>query len=144
MKLSSRPPRNGFTLLETILAISILSIIMAMIFSITASSVSLTRGIVNIQSSSRHQAAFYNYLKQLLADLPSDARITLEYNDQDFQTLTIENPNTEFPARGRQHLAKQLWIAVGTDRDGLVNLSLETSNQLEDESNNQDVHLLPD
>ena len=129
--------KSGFTLLETILAMSILAVMMSVIFSITTSSVSLSRSIVSIQSNSRHQAAFQTYLKQLFANLPSDARITLEENDQNFQTLTIEKPNTEFPAQGRQHLAKHLWLAIGRDRDGLVNLSLETSNQIEGESNNQ-------
>jgi len=138
MKKNSHYSKKGFTLLETILAMSILAVMMSVIFSITTSSVSLGRSIVSIQSNSRHQAAFYNYLKQLFANLPSDARITLEENDQKFQTLTIENPNTEFPAQGHQHLAKQLWIAIGTDRDGLFNLSLETSNQIEDESNNRE------
>jgi prepilin-type N-terminal cleavage/methylation domain-containing protein len=138
MKSTSHHSKKGFTLLETILAVSILAVMMTIIFSVTTSSVKLSRSIVSVQSNSRHQSAFYNYTKQLFAGLPSDARITLEQNDQNFQTLTIENPNTEFPARGRQHLAKQLWVAVGTDRDGLVNLSLETSNQLEDESNSQE------
>ena len=138
MKSSSHHSKNGFTLLETILAMSILAIMMSLIFSVTTSSVSLARSIVSTQSSSRHQAAFYNYLKQLFANLPSSARITLEQNDQNYQTLTIENPNTEFPANGHQHLAKQLWIAIGTDQNGLVNLRLETSNQIEDESTNRE------
>ncbi|MEO1858084.1 MAG: prepilin-type N-terminal cleavage/methylation domain-containing protein, partial [Rubritalea sp.] len=130
--------RNGFTLLETILAMSILAVMMSVIFSITTSSVSLGRGIVSIQSNSRHQAALYDYLTQLFANLPSDAKFTLEQNNQDFQTLTIENPNTEFPAQGRQNLAKQLWIAIGTDRDGLANLNLETSDQIEEEASNHE------
>ncbi len=138
MKPQSHHKKKGFTLLETILAMSILAVMMSVIFSVTTSSVSLGRSIVSTQSNSRHQAAFYSYLKQLFANLPSDARITLESNDQNFQTLTIENPNTEFPAQGRQHLAKQLWVAVGTDRNGLINLSIEASNQIEEESNNRE------
>lgn len=133
-----RHSKKGFTLLEVILAISILAIMISVIFSVTTSSVQLSKNIVHIQSHSRHQAAFNSYIKQLLANLPSDTQITLEENELKYQTLTIENPNTEFPAQGRQHLAKQLWLAIGTDINGLANLSLEASNQIEDEASDRD------
>lgn len=111
---------------------------MAVIFSITTSSITLSKSIVDVQATSRHQAAFHNYLDQLFSNLPSDARVTLEENDQDLPSLRIEFPNTEFPAQGRQHLAKDLWLNAGTDRNGLTNLTLEASNQIEDESSQFD------
>ncbi|MFC4993618.1 prepilin-type N-terminal cleavage/methylation domain-containing protein [Rubritalea tangerina] len=138
MKTPDLRPRSGFTMLEMILAMSILAVIISVIFSITTSSVTLGRSILSSQSNSRHQAAFYNYLQGLFANLPSDAEITLEINDQEFQTLHIQNPNTQYPAQGRQHLAKELWMAVSTNRDGLLSLAMETSNQYEDEANSQD------
>lgn len=132
------PRRRGFTLLEVILAMSVIAIISSVIFSVTTSSISLSQSIVASQAESRHQAAFNNYLTQLFSNIPTEARITLEENDQQSTTLSIEYPNTEFPARGRQHTAKLLTIGGTQDRDGLVSLRLHMSNQLEDESSNVD------
>ena len=131
---SHHRPRKAFTLLEVILAMSITAIISAVIFSVTSTSMSLSQSIVASQAESRHQAAFNTYLTQLFSNLPTEARITLEENEQQSTTLTIEYPNTEFPAMGRQHIAKSLTLNGATNRDGLTSLNLMMSNQLEDES----------
>lgn len=125
--------RSAFTLLEVILAMSIVAIISSVIFSVTTSSIGLSQSIVSTQAESRHQAAFNTYLAQVFSNLPPEATITLEENDQQSWLLKIENPQTEFPAQGRQHIAKLLQLNGKTDRDGLLSLRLITSNQLEEE-----------
>lgn len=127
-------PRGAFTLLEVILAMSIVAIISSVIFSVTTSSMSLSQSIVATQAESRHQAAFNAYLTQLFSNLPPEAKITLEENDFQSWTLKIENPETAFPAQGRQHIAKVLRLRGKTDRDGLLYLELSASNQLENEA----------
>ncbi|MFC5050026.1 prepilin-type N-terminal cleavage/methylation domain-containing protein [Rubritalea spongiae] len=126
--------RNGFTLLETILAMAILATIMSVIFAITHSSIGLSQTIIGVQAQSRQQAALRDYLQEVLTNIPSEARVTLFENDFQLMTLMIENPNTEFPSNGRQQVAKQLWLSGAKDRDGLVSLVLEISNQFEDEA----------
>lgn len=125
--------QRGFTLLETILAMAILATIMSVIFAITNSSIGLSQSIVDVQAQSRQQAALREYLEEVLKNIPADARVTLEENDAALSTVWIENPKTEFPAKGRQHIAKQLWLSGTKDRDGLVSFTVEMSNQLEDE-----------
>lgn len=131
-------PHRGFTLLEVILAMSIIAIISSVIFSVTTSSISLSQSIVASQAESRHQAAFNNYLTQLFSNIPTEAKITLEEGDQQSAKLSIEYPNTQFPAKGRQHKAKTLTLSGAPDRDGLITLRLSMSNQLEDEANNSE------
>ncbi|MGJ8671564.1 prepilin-type N-terminal cleavage/methylation domain-containing protein [Rubritalea sp.] len=133
MKLTTKQTR-GFTLLETILAMAILATIMSVIFAITHSSIGLSQTIIAVQAQSREQAALRNFLREVLTNIPSEARITLAENDFQLMSLMIENPNTEFPANGRQQVAKQLWLSGGKDRDGLISLIVEMSNQLEGET----------
>lgn len=126
--------RHGFTLLETILAMAILATIISVIFAITHSSIGLSQTIISVQAQSRQQAALREYLQEVLTNIPSGARVSLSENDFQSMTLMIENPNSEFPANGRQQVAKQLWLSGVKDRDGLVSFDLEMSNQFEGET----------
>lgn len=112
---------------------SILATIMAVIFSVTRSSISLSQTVLEVQSQSRQQSALREYLHQVLTNLPPEARVSLEENDAQLASVYIELPSTQFPANGQQHIAKQLWLSGSKDRDGLVSFIVEMSNLLEDE-----------
>jgi len=128
--LSNRHKRNnktltrGFTLLEVILAISIMSILIGSIFTITNSSVLLSQTIVDSQATHRHQKNLGHYLESIFTNLPQDARITLVEDASGQQVLTIDNPNTFFPYLQKDHFAYHIQTSTSKNRNGLLDFSI--------------------
>lgn len=130
--------RQGFTLLETVLAMSVLAMIIGVVLAITHSSVGLSRSIIEVQMSARHQSSFSDYLKRLFENLPTDAQITLKENEDKELSLEILNPGSQFPAKGGEHVARWLNLRAVKDRDGLTALLLEVSTAHPNESTSED------
>jgi len=138
--LRRRFQKNGFTLLEVILAISIMAMLIGSIFTITNSSVLLSQSIVENQNEYRHKAAFESYLETLLMNLPHEAKFELVEDENSFQSLTIHNPGTYFPSFQNDRYASLFTASITKNRDGLLDLrtTWSSSPNLESEYNNSD------
>ncbi len=129
------PSKNGFTLLEVILAVAIMSILIGSIFTITNSSILLSQSVVENQSDHRHQVALETYLETLFLNLPADASLDLRDGENGQQILTIDNPGTYFPSMEGDRHAKQLIASIFKNRDGLLDLKTTWSSSLSSDTN---------
>lgn len=113
---------------------AVIAMIIGVVLSITHSSIGLSRSIIEVQLSARHQSAFSDYLKRLFEDLPTDARVTLMVNEDQELSLEILNPGTLFPGNGSEQTARWLNLRAVRDRDGLTSLRLDVSTAQPNES----------
>ncbi len=130
--------KNGFTLLEVILAMSIMAILVGSVFTITKSSIQLSQSVVDNQKSHRHKIAFESYLDTLCINLPQDSKIELLDDDTGFQVLTIHNPGTYFPSFQNDLYASLFEASTSKNRDGLLDLKT-TWQSLKDNSSNANL-----
>lgn len=120
----SIPPKNGFTLLEVILAMAIISILIGSVFTITNSSVLLSQSVLLNQSEYRQRVAFDDYLNTLFINLPFDTKFELTEESDGLQFLTIQNPGTYYPSDQNDLYASKLIISTTKNRDGLLDLKV--------------------
>lgn len=113
---------------------AVVAMIIGVVLSITHSSIGLSRSIIEVQMSARHQSSFSEYLKHLFENLPTDAVITLGVNDDQELSLGIMNPGSQFPAKGSEQTARWINLRAKSDRDGLLSLHLDASTVRPDES----------
>jgi len=123
-KASSR----GFTLLEVILSLAIMSMLIGSVFTITSSSVLLSQTIVESQTEHRQHKNLEHYLESIFLNLPSDVQITLAEDTSGQQILTIDNPGTFFPNNQQDHYANHLQAYTTKNRDGLLNFNTAWKN----------------
>jgi prepilin-type N-terminal cleavage/methylation domain-containing protein len=131
-------PKTGFTLLEVILAISIMAILIGSVFTITNSSVLLSQSIVQNQTEYRHKAAFEEYIETLFINLPYDATLELSEDEYGRQALTIKNPGTYFPSFQNDQYASSFLTSIVKNRDGLLDLRTSWSSIKDSELNDPD------
>jgi len=118
--------RKGFTLLEVILAISILAVITGSIVVITRTTINMSLELTQSQNAQRHSTDLENYLKLLFRNYTSESRaaLYLDEQDEDFQTLVLDKVNTRFPLNGRDTRARRTELVTTTDEVGLYQLEL--------------------
>jgi len=121
--------QKGFTLLEVILALSIMSILLGGIFAITQSILSLSQTSIANQNTQRHSDTLEGYFRTLFKDLPRDSIIELEIGDLDYPQLAIRNPGTFYPSANIDRLATYQDIKTVKNRDGLLSLQASWSDK---------------
>ncbi|MGK0187596.1 MAG: prepilin-type N-terminal cleavage/methylation domain-containing protein [Verrucomicrobiales bacterium] len=90
--------RNGFTLLEVIIALAILALITGTIFAIVGGSTQATIEIQAIQKENRRTKAFIEELRRIFATFPSNGTIQLRVIEPDplMQEMVIRNSPDAF------------------------------------------------
>jgi prepilin-type N-terminal cleavage/methylation domain-containing protein len=106
---------NAFTLLEVILALTILSLITGTIYAIVGGSTQATIEIQAIQKENRRGKAFIEQLRRMFATMPANGQIELRVNEQDplLQELVVRNVPDAFlfgekPVRDQQEITLAL------------------------------------
>src|SRR5687768_15557689 len=100
MKPSPRPAAiRGFTLLELVLAILLMTILVGMVFATAKTSLALGNSIVATQNEEMLHQAFFELLNQRFSSLPGNTRFDLKVQDSGshyISDLTLQNVPLSF------------------------------------------------
>lgn len=121
--------QKGFTLLEVILALSIMSMLVGGIFAITQSILSLSQSSLTNQNNQRHSSALEGYFRTLFKDLPSTSITELTQDGLNYPALNIQSPGTFYPSSGRELQATYLTLKIVKGEDNLLSLQASWSDQ---------------
>lgn len=123
--------RRGFTLLEVVIALGLLSMVVGMIFRVAASSMQLSRTVVEKQNVTMERNAFFNLLKDHFEQIPGNAVIRLERYDgrpglyqRTLFSLTFQNVPMSFNWGEVPMTAEAVELATVEQRDGFIDVVL--------------------
>lgn len=128
MKIS--PPsrtRRGFTLLEVVIAVGLLSLIVGMVVGIARTSLALGKTIVETQNEEMRQQAFFELLGRRFSSLPGNARLDLQVDDKGshyLSDLTLQNVPIGFNWAGGERIAKAVQLSTVKRRSGFLDIVL--------------------
>jgi prepilin-type N-terminal cleavage/methylation domain-containing protein len=119
--------RRGFTLLEVVIAVGLLSLIVGMVVGIARSSLALGKTIVETQNEEMRQQAFIDLLAQRFSSLPGNARMELavdETGSHYLSDLTLQNVPIGFNWSGGERIAKAVQLSTVKRRSGFLDIVL--------------------
>lgn len=122
---STRPA--GFTLLELVIAMGLLSIIVGMVFGIARTSLALGNTIVETQNEEMEHQAFIDLLGQRFSALPGNTRLDLKVGDSGgryLSDLTLQNVPLSFTWGGEERIAKAVQLSTVRRRSGFLDIVL--------------------
>ncbi|MBT8038464.1 MAG: prepilin-type N-terminal cleavage/methylation domain-containing protein [Verrucomicrobiae bacterium] len=126
-----RTCRRGFTLLEVVVALGLMGMLVGMIFRVASSSMQLSRTVVDTQSATMEQNAFFNLLKNHFEQIPGNAVLRLVSDDSSMGatsrtlfTLTFQNVPMSFHWGETPMTAEAIELATVEQRDGFVDVIL--------------------
>lgn len=122
-----RSRRSGFTLLELVVAIGLMSIIIGMVFGIARTSLALGNRIVETQNEEMLHQAFIELLGQRFAALPGNTRFDLQVQDSGshyLSDLTLQNVPLSFTWGGDERIAKAVQLSTVKRRSGYLDVVL--------------------
>lgn len=118
---------RGFTLLEVVLAVGILTIIIGLVFATARSSLAVGSTVVRTQNEAMMHQAFFELLSSRFAAMPGNTRFDLVYQDisgQYISDLTLQNVPLGFNWGGESKIAKSIQISTVPKRGGFVDVVL--------------------
>lgn len=124
---SARTRHSGFTLLELVLSILVMSIIIGMVFSTARTSLALGATIVNTQNEEMQHQAFFDLLAQRFSSMPGNTRFDLQVNDSGshyLSDLTLQNAPLGFTWGGQERIAKAVQLSTVKRRSGYLDIVL--------------------
>lgn len=128
MTLSPVKPRHsGFTLLELVMAMLLLTILIGMVFGIARTSLALGNTVVKSQNEEMLHQAFFELLGQRFSALPGNTRFDLQVQDtsgQYLSDLTLQNVPLCFTWGGQPRIAKAVQLSTVRRRSGFLSIVL--------------------
>ncbi len=124
---SARPRENGFTLLELVIALALLSMLVGMVFSTARSALTLGNTIVETQNEEMLHQAFFELLSQRFSALPGNTRFDLKVEDSSshyISDLTLQNVPLSFTWGGQPRIAKAVQLSTVKRRSGYLDIVL--------------------
>lgn len=124
---SGNPARHGFTLLELVIAMLLLTIIVGMVFGIARTSLALGNTIVTTQNEEMEHQAFFELLSQRFSSLPGNTRMELTVEDSGshyLSTLTLQDVPLSFNWGGQERIAKAVQLSTVKRRSGYLDIVL--------------------
>ncbi len=119
--------RGGFTLLELVLAMLLLTIIVGMVFGTARTSLALGNTIVESQNEEMLHQAFFELLNRRFAALPGNTRFDLKVQDAGshyLSDLTLQNVPLSFTWGGQARIAKAVQLSTVKKRSGYLDIVL--------------------
>ena len=123
----ARPRDAGFTLLELVIAMILLTIIVGMVFGIARTSLALGNTIVATQNEEMERHAFFDLLSRRFSALPGNTRFDLKVEDSGshyLSDLTLQNVPLSFTWGGEERIAKAVQLSTVKRRSGYLDIVL--------------------
>ena len=128
MKPTATSPRHaGFSLLELVIAMGILTIVVGMVFGIARTSLALGNTIVETQNEEMAHQAFFDLLGRHFSSLPGNTRLDLKVEDSGshyISDLTLQNVPLSFTWGGEERIAKAVQLSTVKRRSGYLDIVL--------------------
>jgi len=119
--------RDGFTLLELVLALLLISLLVGMVFATARSSLVLGNAVVKTQNEEMLHQAFFELLKNRFASLPGNTRLDLAVTDgasHYLADLTLQDVPISFTWGGEERTAKAIQLSTVLRRSGFLDIVL--------------------
>ena len=124
----SSPRHSGFTLLELVVSMLLLTIIVGMVFGIARTSLALANTIVETQNEEMKHQAFFELLSERFSSLPGNTRFDLKVDDSGshyISDLTLQNVPMSFTWGGDERIAKAVQLSTVKRRSGYLDIVLK-------------------
>lgn len=121
------PRHSGFTLLELVLSMLLLTLIVGMVFGTAKSSLQLGNAVVTTQNEEMLHQAFFEFLGKRLSSLPGNTRFDLKVSDSGthyLSDLTLQNAPMNFDWGGQTRTAKAVQLSTVKRRSGYLDIVL--------------------
>jgi prepilin-type N-terminal cleavage/methylation domain-containing protein len=125
---SSTREKNGFTLLELVIAVGLMAILIGMVFGTARSSLILGNAISETQNEEMLHQAFFELLNQRFSALPGNTRFDLKVEDSGshyLSDLTLQNVPLSFTWGGQARVAKAVQLSTVKRRSGYLDIVLK-------------------
>ncbi len=124
---------SGFTLLEVVIALGLLSLMIGMIFRMAQTSMLLSKTVVEKQSEVMERNAFFQMLKNHFEQMPGNAEIRLESFEatahRKLFTMTFQNVPMAFSWGDSPMTAEALELTTIERRNGFIDVVLRFYDQ---------------
>lgn len=120
-------PHRGFTLLELVMTMLLLTLIIGMVFGTASSSIQLGVTVVETQNEVMLEQAFIDLMAARFATLPGNTRFDLISEDSGshhLSTLTLQNVPMAFTWGGQERIAKAVQIETVKRRSNYLDIVL--------------------
>ncbi len=127
MTITPNKRKAGFTLLEVLLAVSLMVMLIGMVAIASKSTLSLGQTVVETQNQEMLHQAFFELLGKRFASLPGNTRFDLKVQDsggQYISDLTLQNVPLSFTWGGQPRVAKAVQISTVRRRTGFLSIVL--------------------
>jgi prepilin-type N-terminal cleavage/methylation domain-containing protein len=134
--------RDGFTLLELVIAMGLLALLVGMIFGSANANLQLGNAVVQGQAEESEKNAFFELMSRRFSSLPGNTRMELLSKDigtHYTSDLTLQNVPLAFTWSGVEKVAKAVQLSTVLKRDGYLDIVLRYYEEeiLEDSDNTQ-------
>jgi len=119
--------KDGFTLLELVIALLLIALLVGMVFSTARSSLVLGNSVVQTQNEEMLHQAFFELLENRFAALPGNTRMDLKVTDAGshyLSDLTLEQVPLSFTWGGQERIAKAIQLSTVKRRSGFLDIVL--------------------
>jgi prepilin-type N-terminal cleavage/methylation domain-containing protein len=124
---SANARRRGFTLIELVISMLLMTMLIGMVFSTSKASLMLGSNVVKMQNEEMLHQAFFEMLNDRFSSMPGNTRLNLKYQEgggQIISDLTMQNVPLGFTWGGEEKIAKSVQLSTVRRRDGFLNIVL--------------------
>ena len=121
----------GFTLLEVVLALGMMSLLVGVVFQLASTSIIISQTVVEEQNATMERNAFFSLLRNHFEQIPGNAIMAMNTTEvrqgditRDLFTLTFQNVPMAFDWGEAPLTAEALQLATVPGNDGFVNVVL--------------------
>lgn len=117
--------RNGFTLIELVIALLLVALLAGMIFTTSYSTLALGNNVVKTQNEEMLNQAFFDFMENSLSALPGNTRMELVTTDTGshyLTDLTLQNVPLSFTWGGQERTAKAIRFSTIKRRSGYLDI----------------------
>ncbi|MEI6676725.1 MAG: prepilin-type N-terminal cleavage/methylation domain-containing protein, partial [Verrucomicrobiota bacterium] len=118
---------SGFTLMELVMAMLLMTLLIGMVVGIARSSLALGNTVVKSQNEEMQHQAFFELLGRHFSSLPGNTRLNLQVQNsgrQYLSDLTLQNVPMSFTWGGQPRIAKAVQLSTVRRRSGFLSIVL--------------------